>query len=192
MRHCIRYMAIGIALAAGTSLAQAQTFVDRPVEEAIVAPPATVIVPPQPFAAPTPALVVTDAAPPVAAAPAQTVDTMPAERSVTRRVVRTRNGDRVTITTIRTVVRRGVASAPAPTPAVQAITQPTYGEVVSPYTRLYDVVTPAAVASPVVAEQPVAGVPIGPPILAYRYVYEPDRILVIDVNTGIAVQAIPR
>jgi hypothetical protein len=27
---------------------------------------------------------------------------------------------------------------------------------------------------------------------AYRYVYEPDRILVIDPTTGIAVQSIPR
>jgi hypothetical protein len=27
---------------------------------------------------------------------------------------------------------------------------------------------------------------------AYRYVYEPDRILVIDPVTGIAVQALPR
>jgi hypothetical protein len=26
----------------------------------------------------------------------------------------------------------------------------------------------------------------------YRYVYEPDRILVIDPNSGVAVQSIPR
>ena len=26
----------------------------------------------------------------------------------------------------------------------------------------------------------------------YRYVYEPDRILVIDPSTGVAVQSIPR
>jgi hypothetical protein len=32
----------------------------------------------------------------------------------------------------------------------------------------------------------------GAPVLFYRYVYEPDRILVIDPSTGIAVQAIPR
>jgi hypothetical protein len=35
---------------------------------------------------------------------------------------------------------------------------------------------------PLVATQPVI----------YRYVYEPDRILVIDPITNIAVQAIPR
>ena len=35
---------------------------------------------------------------------------------------------------------------------------------------------------------------IGPAtaIPTYRYVYEPDRILVIDPTTGIAVQALPR
>jgi hypothetical protein len=38
------------------------------------------------------------------------------------------------------------------------------------------------VSAPVVATQPVI----------YRYVYEPDRILVIDPITNIAVQAIPR
>jgi hypothetical protein len=27
---------------------------------------------------------------------------------------------------------------------------------------------------------------------SYRYVYEPDRILVIDPATGIAIQALPR
>ena len=32
----------------------------------------------------------------------------------------------------------------------------------------------------------------GMPIPGYRYVYEPDRILVIDPYTNIAVQAIPR
>jgi hypothetical protein len=30
------------------------------------------------------------------------------------------------------------------------------------------------------------------PMPAYRYIYEPDRILVIDPYTNIAVQAIPR
>jgi hypothetical protein len=35
-----------------------------------------------------------------------------------------------------------------------------------------------------------APLPAGP--IMYRYVYEPDRILVIDPVTNIAVQAIPR
>jgi len=33
---------------------------------------------------------------------------------------------------------------------------------------------------------------VAPAPVIYRYVYEPDRILVIDPTTNIAVQAIPR
>jgi hypothetical protein len=61
-------------------------------------------------------------------------------------------------------------------------------------TAEYDVVPPppAAVAPPAVA--PIIGQPVGyaAPVPTYRFVYEPDRILVIDNATGIAVQAIPR
>jgi hypothetical protein len=41
---------------------------------------------------------------------------------------------------------------------------------------------------------PVAGAVFGAgtAVPAYRYVYEPDRILVVDPYTNIAVQAIPR
>jgi hypothetical protein len=63
--------------------------------------------------------------------------------------------------------------------------------------RLYDVATPAAVApavQPAVPAAPVLGATtaVGGPIATYRYVYQPDRILVIDPYTNIAVQAIPR
>jgi hypothetical protein len=85
--------------------------------------------------------------------------------------------------------------APAPAPVVTAYPQP-----------VYDVAAPApAVAAPVVAPVadvvdetdlgPGAPVPpeaVGPPMPTYHYVYEPDRILVIDDATGIAVQALPR
>jgi hypothetical protein len=43
----------------------------------------------------------------------------------------------------------------------------------------------------VLAQPAAAGAAIMP-VPAYRYVYEPNRILVIDANTGIAVRAIPR
>jgi hypothetical protein len=65
--------------------------------------------------------------------------------------------------------------------------------------RLYDVATPAAVAPavhPAVSAAPVLGAtaavegPVAMP--TYRYVYQPDRILVTDPYTDIAVQAIPR
>jgi hypothetical protein len=69
---------------------------------------------------------------------------------------------------------------------------------------LYDVAPAAAVSAPaplapapVVTAAPVAAAPMVAAPLAtqpviYRYVYEWDRILVIDPATGIAVQAIPR
>ena len=69
---------------------------------------------------------------------------------------------------------------------------------------LYDVspapapIPPApVVAAPAVTTAPVVAAPVTAPVLAtqpviYRYVYEPDRILVIDPTTGVAVQAIPR
>jgi hypothetical protein len=63
--------------------------------------------------------------------------------------------------------------------------------------RLYDVATPAAVApavQPAVPAAPVLGATtaVGGPVATYRYVYQPDRILVIDPYTNIAVQTIPR
>jgi hypothetical protein len=70
---------------------------------------------------------------------------------------------------------------------------------------LYDVapapMAPAIAPAPVVTTPAVAPVVSAPvvsaPVMAtqpviYRYVYEPDRILVIDPTTNIAVQAIPR
>jgi hypothetical protein len=61
---------------------------------------------------------------------------------------------------------------------------------------LYDTVVetpdPAAVA-PIAAPVPaVAPVAVGAAVPAYRYVYEADRILVIDPATNIVVQALPR
>jgi hypothetical protein len=44
-------------------------------------------------------------------------------------------------------------------------------------------------AQPVVTATAVAA-PVAMP--TYRYIYEPDRILVVDPYTNIAVQAIPR
>jgi hypothetical protein len=105
--------------------------------------------------------------PPVVTQPAQTVRTVTTvrtERPVSRRRV---------VVTRQTTVRNSVIP---PTPMVAA---PTVAATRGP---LYDAVVPGPVA-PAVA---------GAPVPFYRYVYEPDRILVIDPSTGIAVQAIPR
>ena len=57
---------------------------------------------------------------------------------------------------------------------------------------LYDVV-PAAAGGRAAPARRRSGPPVVPTAVpAYRYVYEPDRILVIDPYTNIAVQAIPR
>jgi len=112
-------------------------------------------------------------------------------RSTTRRVRRIARAHafapRRAATETTTTVTESIGPAAVP-PAVAAINQPTYTEVVrSPAAYpapLYDVVTPTAPPPPAVVAQP--------PIPAYRYVYQPDRILVIDANTGVAVQALPR
>jgi hypothetical protein len=54
---------------------------------------------------------------------------------------------------------------------------------------LYDAVAPG----PTVDDTYVnAAPPVGAAIPIYRYVYEPDRILVIDPATNVAIQSIPR
>jgi hypothetical protein len=96
------------------------------------------------------------------------------------------------IVTTRTVTRQVV-----PAPAVIARTvpdtpQPLYDVVTQPLANpdntpaFYDTAVPVAPAAPLVAAPP------GTAPFIYRYVYEPDRILVVDRNTGVAVQAIPR
>jgi len=95
------------------------------------------------------------------------------------------------VVTTRIITRR---VEPAPTMVARSITtvrQPLYD--VAPLAgsndvyaspRLYDV------ASPAPDVMPAPGRYTEPFI--YRYVYQPNRILVIDPNTGVAVQAIPR
>jgi hypothetical protein len=75
-------------------------------------------------------------------------------------------------------------------PAAAAIVQPGYTEVV-------ETPPPAAYPGPLYDYVPAGAAPPAavlerPPVPAYSYVYQPDRILVIDANTGIAVQALPR
>ena len=76
-----------------------------------------------------------------------------------------------------------VAAVPAavPPPAYDYADTADYGA------PLYDVAPATTVAPAPVVAAPVATAPV-----IYRYVYEPDRILVIDPITNIAVQAIPR
>ena len=60
------------------------------------------------------------------------------------------------------------------------------------WVRKDEAAVPFTLAGATVAPAPVVAAPIATQPIIYRYVYEPDRILVIDPATNIAVQAIPR
>jgi hypothetical protein len=116
--------------------------------------------------------------------PVQTIRTTETVRTVrpgARPIVR----KRVVTTTRQTVIsQRAIAAQPLydfvpPAPVVTRTYAP----------PLYDVVAPV----PTVDDTYVNAVPpAGAAIPIYRYVYEPDRILVVDPVTNIAIQAIPR
>jgi hypothetical protein len=107
----------------------------------------------------------------------QTTETVRTVRPAARSTVRHQ-----VVTTQRTVVSQRVVPAPPPVidQAVAANPAP-----------LYNYVPPVG-AAPTVDETMVAQPPLGSTIPVYRYIYEPDRILVIDPNTNIAIQALPR
>jgi hypothetical protein len=112
---------------------------------------------------------------PVIAAPAPQIVTQPSQTVRTVTTVRTdRPVSRHRVEVTRQTTVRDNIIPPAPTVAAPSVVTVNPGP-------LYDVVAPAP-AAPAVA---------GTPVPFYRYVYEPDRILVIDPSTGIAVQALP-
>jgi hypothetical protein len=180
MRINISYTALGLALLAGTTAANAQTVItreisDHPVETVVTPQPGGTLIAQKPLVAAPAETVVTQ--------PVQTVQTTETVRTirpgakpvVRRRVVTTRQ----TVVSLRIVPTQTVVAPPAPAIA---------GTTVAAYRQpLYDTVLPAA-NDAVVA--PPASVSTALP--SYRYVYEPDRILVIDPATGIAIQALPR
>ena len=96
--------------------------------------------------------------------------------------------------TTRTITRQVVPARTIVARTVPVTPRPLYDEVVAaPIAEspapLYDTVAaPAVVGAPVVGD----GAVVATAPYTYRYVYEPDRILVIDPTTGIAVQSIPR
>lgn len=171
MRSQISYSILVAVLLGGASIANAQDVVTQPL------PPGAVVVRP---------------AQTLETVPVETVETVHTVRSVghaarrptSRHLARSHPQSIVTTTTTRrTILGERLVPALAviaPAPPLATVAEPTYAEIPAPAypPRLYDVAT-----------EPVFGAPVAP---AYRYVYEPDRILVIDPATGIAVQAIPR
>jgi hypothetical protein len=120
-----------------------------------------------------------------------------ARRGAPRTLAREDGAQSVTTTRTTTIHQRIVATPVVVTTAAAA---PAY---VSSGPRYYNfvgrpmVITPAP--APSLARQraapavnSAAPVVATPPMPAYRYVYEADRILVIDLSTNLAVQAIPR
>src|SRR5258708_1297938 len=117
--------------------------------------------------------------------PVQTVQTTETVRTV-RPAARPTVRKRAATTTRRTVVSQHTV---APQPLYDVVPPaPVLARIYPP--PLYDVVAPA----PTVDETVINAVPppVGGAIPVYRYVYEPDRILVIDPVTNIAIQSIPR
>lgn len=177
MRMPIPCTALGLVLLAGTTAAHAQTVITRQVSSQ----PVETIITQQPV---------------------QTVQTVTTTRTVrpARAIARRHDvttAHRQVVTTRRTITtERVVPAIPAPVVAetypqslYDAATPPLYDAAASaPPPALYDTAAPMAgdVANPAYAA------PAGNTIPTYRYVYEPDRILVIDPTTNIAIQALPR
>ena len=177
-----------LALVIGASAAQAQTVMTGPLWGQ---PVGTVVAP----AIVAPAPVVTA---PAVVPPAETIQTIQTIRTVRAAPPPVRRQ----IVTTRTITRRVIPAAPMVAGTVAAAPAPLYDTAV-PATvpapaydyadsaeyggPIYDVAPAATVAPALIVATPVAPAPV-----IYRYVYEPDRILVIDPTTNIAVQAIPR
>jgi hypothetical protein len=139
-------------------------------------------------------------APAVVTPPLQTVQTTTETVRTTRLLRPVRGAPRHQVVTTRTVTRSIVPTSAVVAPAVAAAPQPLY-DVAAPapvassdddyyYSRpLYDVAAPAPAA--VIGAAPAVPVTGFQPFI-YHYVYQPDRILVVDPTTGVAVQALPR
>jgi hypothetical protein len=171
--------AAGVALVAGASAANAQTTIAS-----------------QPVATQT-----------ITTETTRTVRTLPSGPA-RRQVVSTRTVTQRIVPAPTAVIDRTVAAYPrplydavTPVPAPPgSVAQPVYEEV-TPAPPPTVVATPPAYSPPplydqVVATRPATVIDNGSVVATqpyvYRYVYEPDRILVIDPATGNAVQSIPR
>jgi hypothetical protein len=197
MVNHISYTALGVALLAGASAASAQTV--------IAETPRNVIINERP-ARTVETVRTVRTVEPARRHIARTTPTKVVTTTTTRTVVRDRIVPRPAIVApAATVVQPAYGDVVQPAPLVADVpyARPLYdvapGAVIAEpaYSRpLYDVAAPVVAPAPFVGAAPPAGTApaaqSGMPIPGYRYVYEPDRILVIDPYTNIAVQAIPR
>ena len=203
MRNSVLCLVLGVGLLAGTSIAHAQSPMPTLVAQAPVPiPPSGVLV-----TQPNPEGHTVAIAPVKPTQQVRTAETAApatlrhvahrrtaAYRATTRTLARQDVARRVT-TTRTTTVRESIVSASAV--ATTAAAAPLY---ILP--RYYNFVAPSAARAltsrPVTARVAAPMVRTAAPVVAttpmptYRYVYEPDRILVIEPSSNIAVQAIPR
>ena len=164
MRNTISALtALGLAVAAGPTVANAQTVIsDQPVETVITQQPVQTV---------------------------RTTETVRTLRPGARPVVRKRvvTTTRQTVVSQRTVAPQPLYDVVPPAPLATRTYAPPLYDIVAP--PLYNTAAPV----PTVDDTYVNALPpAGAAIPVYRYVYEPDRILVIDPATNIAIQAIPR
>jgi hypothetical protein len=87
----------------------------------------------------------------------------------------------------RAVAPQSLYDVVPPAPVVTRNYAPPLYDTAAP--PLYDTVAPAQTVDDTYVN---ALPPVGAAVPVYRYVYEPDRILVVDPVTNIAIQAIPR
>jgi hypothetical protein len=157
MRNTISALtALGLAVAAGPTAANAQTVIsDQPVETVITQQPVQTV--------------------------QTTTETVRTVRPGARPIVRKRvvTTTRQTVVSQRAVAPQQLYDVVPPAPVVARTYAP----------PLYDAVGPAQTVDDTYVN---AVPPAGGAYPIYRYVYEPDRILVIDPATNIAIQAIPR
>jgi hypothetical protein len=177
MRMHIPYTALGLALVAAAPVAaNAQTVITREINEQ---PVQTII----------------------AQQPVETMRTV----ETTTRTVRPAGSHRQVVTTRRTIVNQPVAVAPAVIArSAPTYPQPLYDQVVAPaplaispgYSRpLYDWVPPQPppVTGPtIISNDTFVPEPAASTAPFYRYLYERDRILVVDPYTNLTVQTLPR
>jgi hypothetical protein len=212
MRFNLPCAAVGLVLAIGAPAAHAQTVITAQPAPAVIAQPRMVTVPAAPIMQPVETIQTIQTVRTVRAAPLPPVRrqivtitrrVMPAAPAVVAETVAAAPQPLYNVAPGYDVAPAAVAApvadiypapaygyatpqlydaAPAPVPPAPVYGYSSYG-----YSRpVYDV-APAAIAPAPVVTAPVDAQPV-----IYRYVYEPDRILVIDPVTNIAVQAIPR
>jgi hypothetical protein len=206
VRKCVFCLALGILLMVGTLNSKGQTRVPTVVAPApVTVPPSGVLLQPEPVERRTVTTVPVKIVQPLHTAERTAPPTMrrhvvhrqtAARRVAPRTLAREDVGQRVTTTRTTTVRQRIVATpvvgtAAAATPAYVS-GGPRYYNFAGRPMDIRPALKPSLARRRAAAVNSAAPVVATPPMPAYRYVYDADRILVIDPFTNLPVQAIPR